>query len=54
MTRDDAQHKPLTWRLYLILAALLLCVMAVIWKLANLHVLQNRVVGQQKATYRAK
>jgi cell division protein FtsI (penicillin-binding protein 3) len=41
MTRDEPQHKPLTWRLYLILGVMVICVFAVIWKLTSLHVLQK-------------
>ena len=41
MTRDEPQHKPLTWRLYLILGLMVMCVFAVIWKLTSLHVLQK-------------
>lgn len=39
---DSAQaHKPLTWRLYLIFVVMVLCIMAILWKLTSLHVLQK-------------
>jgi cell division protein FtsI (penicillin-binding protein 3) len=41
MSKMRADHKPLTWRLYLIFFFMLLCVAAVLWKLISLHVLQR-------------
>ncbi|MDO9319989.1 MAG: penicillin-binding protein 2 [Gammaproteobacteria bacterium] len=41
MNDRDADYKPLTWRLYLIFAVMVLCVVAVLWKLTTLHVLDK-------------
>lgn len=41
MSERESQHKPLTWRLDLILICMLLCVLAVLWKLTTLHVLEK-------------
>ncbi len=41
MSDREADYKPLTWRLYLIFAVMVLCVFAVLWKLTTLHVLDK-------------
>jgi cell division protein FtsI (penicillin-binding protein 3) len=47
MSRELSDHKPLTWRLYLIYFVMLLCVVAVLWKLISLHVLQRDFLQDQ-------
>ena len=47
MSNQEYQHKPLTWRLYLILFFMLLCVCAVLWKLTSLHVLDQEFLQDQ-------
>lgn len=38
---EPATHKPILWRLILILVVMMLCVLAIFWKLTSLHVLQK-------------
>ena len=41
MSDSQQTHKPLTWRLYLIFVVMALCVIAILWQLTSLHVLQK-------------
>ena len=41
MNKSKNEHKPLAWRLYLILTCMALCVVAVAWQLTNLHILDK-------------
>ncbi|MDX1491224.1 MAG: penicillin-binding protein 2 [Pseudohongiellaceae bacterium] len=47
MSDRETQFKPLTWRLYLILFCMSLCVIAVMWKLTTLHVLDQEFLLDQ-------
>ncbi len=41
MNNQEYQHSPLTWRLYLIFFVMTLCVLAILWKLTSLHVIEK-------------
>lgn len=47
MNNNETDHKPLTWRLYLIFFVMALCVLAVLWKLASLHILEKEFLQGQ-------
>ena len=47
MSNMETQHKPLTWRLYLIFFVMVLCVLAVLWKLTSLHILDKEFLQDQ-------
>lgn len=41
MSNAKTERKPIVWRLYLIFAVMALCVVAVLWKLTSLHIVQK-------------